>query len=57
MNFIVFVVSLVLFVGGFWVMGTAFTVPGLESLVFFAGILCSALGVGIPIHVLKRIDG
>ena len=57
MNIIVFLISLVLFVGGFWVMGSAFYVPGIESLVFFLGILCSAAGIFIPIHLLKRIDG
>ena len=28
-----------------------------KSLVFFAGIACSALGLFIPVHILKRIDG
>lgn len=57
MNLIVFLISLVLFIGGFWVMGSAFYVPGLESLVFFLGILCTTVGVIIPIHFLKRADG
>lgn len=57
MNIIVFVLSLVLFVGGFWVMGSAFYVPGIESLVFGAGLLLTSLGVFIPIHFLKRVDG
>lgn len=38
-------------------MGSAFYVPGWEYLVFLAGILCSSLGVAIPVHVLKRVDG
>ncbi|MEP6478601.1 MAG: hypothetical protein ABJB03_04370 [Rhodoglobus sp.] len=57
MNIIAFVISLVLFVGGFFVMGNAFYVTGFEGPVFFAGILVTFLGVFIPIHVLKRIDG
>jgi hypothetical protein len=56
-NIIAFVISFVLFVGGFYVMGSAFYVEGLETLVFFAGLLCTCLGFIIPVHVLKRIDG
>jgi hypothetical protein len=56
-NIIAFVVSIVLFVGGLYVMGSAFYVAGAEYPVFLAGILASCLGVAIPIHVLKRIDG
>ena len=57
MKIIGFVVSLALFIGGFYVMGSAFYVPGYEAAVFFLGILCSTLGFAIPVHVLKRIDG
>lgn len=57
MNIIAFVISLVLFVGGLYIMGSAFYVVGAEYPVFIAGILASCLGVAIPIHVLKRIDG
>jgi hypothetical protein len=56
-NIIVFVVSLALFVAGFFVMGYAFSATGMESIVFFAGLVCTSLGLAIPVHVLKRIDG
>lgn len=56
-NIVAFVISLALFVAGFYVMGSAFYVEGAEYLVFLGGILMSSLGVFIPIHVLKRIDG
>ena len=56
MKILAFVVSLVVFVGGIYVMGSSFYVPGFEGLVFFAGILLCALGIFIPVHVLKRID-
>jgi hypothetical protein len=56
-NIIAFLFSLVLFVGGFYVMGSSFYVPGFEALLFIAGILCCALAIIIPVHVLKRIDG
>lgn len=56
MKILAFVVSLVIFVGGMYVMGSAFYVPGAEGFVFFGGILLCALGIAIPVHVLKRID-
>ncbi len=56
MNIIGFIVSIALFVGGIYVMGSAFYVPGLELVVFLAGMFASIIGVFIPIHVLKRID-
>jgi len=56
-NIIGFLVSLVLFIGGFYLMGSAFYVTGFEAVVFFAGIVCSSLGLFIPVHILKRIDG
>lgn len=57
MNIIGFIVSIALFVGGIYLMGSAFYVPNLELVVFLAGMFASILGVFIPIHVLKRIDG
>lgn len=57
MNIIGFVISLVLFVLGFYIMGSAFYVTGAEYLVFIGGIVCSSLGLIIPVHILKRIDG
>lgn len=57
MNIIGFLVALALFVGGLYIMGSAFYVPGFESVVFIAGILCSSLGLAIPFHLLKRVDG
>jgi hypothetical protein len=51
-----FIVSFLLFVGGIWLLGAAFSATGYEALVFFAGIVCSAIGIFIPVHILKRID-
>ncbi len=56
-NIVAFIISLALFVAGFYVMGSAFYVEGAEFAVFMGGILMTCLGVFIPIHVLKRIDG
>jgi cytochrome c biogenesis protein CcdA len=52
-----FVVSLVLFVLGIYIMGNAFYVEGAEFPVFIGGILVTSLGLFIPVHILKRIDG
>ncbi len=57
MKIIAFVISLVAFVLGLYVMGSAFYVPGFEGVVFIGGILLSSLGLAIPVHVLKRVDG
>ena len=57
MNIIGFVISLVLFVLGLYIMGSAFSVTGAEFVVFIGGILVSSIGVFIPIHILKRVDG
>ena len=54
MNVIAFIVSVVLFVGGLYIMGEAFAIE--SGVVFFAGIVVTLLGVFIPIHVMKRID-
>ncbi|MBH0053892.1 MULTISPECIES: hypothetical protein [unclassified Salinibacterium] len=56
MNIFGFVISFVLFVGGIYMMGEAFYVEGLESVVFIGGLLVTTLGVFIPIHVMKRVD-
>ena len=56
MNIFGFVISFALFVGGIYMMGEAFYVEGLESVVFIGGLLVTTLGVFIPIHVMKRVD-
>ncbi len=57
MKIIGFVVSLALFVLGLYIMGEAFYVEGAQFPVFIGGILVTSLGVFIPVHILKRIDG
>jgi hypothetical protein len=56
-NIIAFVISLALFVAGIYIMGSAFYVTGFELWAFLGGIAVTCLGIFIPIHVLKRIDG
>jgi hypothetical protein len=38
-------------------MGSSFYVTGWEAVTFFAGIMVSCIGLAIPFHVLKRVDG
>jgi hypothetical protein len=54
MNALAFLISFALFVGGLWVMGAAFGVPGYELPVFLGGILMSTLGIFIPFQVIQR---
>jgi Mg/Co/Ni transporter MgtE len=65
-NIIGFLVGIVLFVGGLVIMGYSLQpiewlpLPfGLDarSALFFAGIIASSLGLAVPFHIMKRIDG
>jgi hypothetical protein len=56
-NIIGFIASIVLFVFGIFVMGSAENFAGFEAAVFIAGILITSLGLFIPVHVMKRVDG
>ena len=56
MKLIAFLVSLALFVGGIYLMGSAFFVTGLEGVLFVSGILITTAGLFVPVHILKRVD-
>lgn len=56
MKILGFIVSLVLFVGGIYLLANAFYVLGFESVVFVGGILVSTIGLVIPFHILTRVD-
>jgi len=56
MNVVAFIVSFALFVGGLYMMGSAFAAEGHELPLFLGGILVTTLGVMLPIHVFKRLD-
>lgn len=57
MNVIAFIVSIVLFLLGMFLMGSAFAVPeAVRLLVFLGGILITTIGIMIPIHVMKRLN-
>ncbi|WP_345761224.1 hypothetical protein [Diaminobutyricibacter sp. McL0608] len=50
------IISFVLFVGGIVVLGYATTLPAWQGLAFFGGIVCIALSIAIPVHVLPKFD-
>lgn len=56
MKIIAIIVALVFFIGGMYLFALAFQVPGLETLIFFAGIVAVSIALAIPVHVLKRVD-
>lgn len=52
-----FLVSLILFVGGLAAFGYAFDVaPDFQVAVFVGGIAAVALSLVIPFHLLERLD-
>ncbi len=55
MNVLGFLVSLVLFLLGMFLMGQAFAVESGQAFVFLGGILVTSIGVALPIHLFKRI--
>lgn len=57
MKILGFLVSLAFFVGGMYILGNAFYFPGFEAIGFIGGILVASIGLAIPFHLLKRIDG
>ncbi|MCS4277789.1 MULTISPECIES: hypothetical protein [Mycetocola] len=50
----IFVIALVLFLGGIYLFGLAFHLEELHAVVFFAGILAISLSLAIPFHMLRR---
>ena len=46
-----FALCLVLFLGGIYVMGLSFNIPGLEGLLFVLGILMVSAALALPMAV------
>lgn len=44
-----FVIYGILLIGGMWLVGVSFAVPGIAALVFILGVLCIAAAVAVPI--------
>jgi len=49
-----YLIALVLFVGGIFLIGFSFSVAGIEALLFILGILAVAAALAIPVHFGKR---
>lgn len=49
------IITGILFVGGLWLFGLAFTVTSNMLLIFFAGVLLVALALMIPLQLLEKI--
>lgn len=56
MNIVRFVIALVLFVGGIFVLSSAFQFVGYEPFVFFAGIIVSTIGLYLSVGAFKRAE-
>ncbi|MFE1645992.1 hypothetical protein [Microbacterium sp. P01] len=49
-----FIVYLVLFLGGMYLFGLSFTLESWQGLVFVAGILAVSLAVALPFHFQRK---
>ena len=49
-----FLIALILFVGGIFLVGISFSLAPIQALVFIVGILCVAAALALPIHFTRR---
>ncbi|GAA1947136.1 hypothetical protein [Agromyces allii] len=56
MSAVLFIIAMAVFVFGMWLMGNATHIVGFEAIVFFAGIVCIAISMAIPMSFLGRSD-
>lgn len=49
-----YIVALILFLGGIFLLGISFSLVPLQALVFVVGILCVAAALAIPVHLGNR---
>lgn len=49
---LLFIVCMVLFLGGIYLFGLAFAVDSWQALIFIAGLAAVSLAMIIPIHIL-----
>ncbi len=56
MKYVAFAISFILFLGGMYVFSLAFSVPGWEGLVVFAGVVLIGIAYAIQAHLMKRIQ-
>jgi len=51
---ILYILYLLLFLGGFYLFGAAFTADAWQGLIFTAGILAISLALGLLLHTTRR---
>jgi hypothetical protein len=56
MNSLAKILTGILFLGSFPVMGFAFQVPGFEAVIFAAGVIMACVAWMIPLYILPRIS-
>ena len=56
MNGFIAILAILGFVGGLLLMGYAFSTPGAEMAMFGGGSLVVSLSIGLPIHLLEKLD-
>jgi hypothetical protein len=49
-----YVLALILFLGGIFLFGFSFTLPAVQPLLFVGGILCVSAALALPIHFTRR---
>lgn len=57
LTIVAFLLSFGLFIGGIFLLGRSFSVPGAEFALFAGGLIMSTLGIMVPMHVLRWFDG
>ena len=57
MNIVAFVIGFTLFVGGIVLMGYAWDGTTFNWIMFSGGLGAISLGVAVPYHLIKRVDG
>ena len=51
---ILYILYLLLFVGGFYLFGAAFTAEAWQGLIFTAGVIAVSLALGLLLHTSRR---
>jgi hypothetical protein len=49
-----YLIALILFVGGIFLVGISFSLAPIQAVVFILGILCVAAALAVPVHFGNR---
>ena len=56
MRVVMFIICMILFLGGLALFGYAPLVPPVAGFLFFGGILCVSAAFAVPMYVLPKFD-